>query len=107
VNGSLIGGSIIGVSQSLSINSHKLPIGYFEHCSNPTEERLFKFLRVDYRENPRESVMGGNTVWKLKESLEPALFGFTKACDLHPVVGSANNPTNGYDNDVYKLVVWF
>ena len=82
---------------SLSVQCNDVAIST-NQPADPFPEARFKYRRIKNAEDVPEGVMRRGAVRQGQKGLEPGFFVFAPVRHRHPVVGSAQNGTDGHDD---------
>jgi hypothetical protein len=66
----------------------------------PGDKALLKLLGIQPANNAPEGVMGGDTTAQIQKRSSPFLLGFPIAFDVHPIIGTTNNPQKGDPHEI-------
>jgi len=84
------------------VQRNQLSNGTLRHRCHPALKTPFQLLGLRTAENTPKGAMGGDSIWKCEEGLEPLAFRIAKRFDLRPFVSTADDRTDRDDPDVAK-----
>jgi len=91
-------------SETFPINCHYSPKGLLQ-SRYPAGKKLFKFSRVEQRNDSAESIMRRYPIWQTQKLSKPCLSNFSKLCNAYKTIRPADYCTNCDDNNINQLML--
>ena len=95
----------MGTAQPFAVNGDELALGHLEYRAHPGKEAFLELLGAQPCEDVAEGVVRGDAVGEFHKAPEPLDLGFAELLDFDPVVGAADDGTDGDGEDVDELMV--
>jgi hypothetical protein len=93
-----------GPPHGLPVDGDMLDVELLREGSDPILETVVECAGTDTIEDAFESVVRRDAVGEWDEAAKPSQAQFAKGLDLLPILGAAQDGTQGDDNDVEQLV---
>src|ERR1700688_4250905 len=104
MQGCLARGPIKGTPHRFAVDGNPLQTKAVTQCIDPMLEALMKGAGVQQAEDAAKGIVGGNAVGQRQKGLEPGSFGAAVLGDVLPAVRTADDGTDGDDDDVHEVV---